>query len=161
MHTPRGLTLIELLVSLAVFAILVAIAAPNLSNFMTGNKATAEINSLTGAFTLAHDEAIYRNASVDVIANAGGWQNGWVVQLAAPPNTVLSQAGAMPTTLRILAGITTATFTSAGRTNNDITIRFCDRTPSTVATPGLVLSILRTGRISLIPNVAGTCPIFP
>lgn len=75
-----GFTLVELMVALAVLAILITIALPSFTNMIQNNRSAALANSIVTALNVARSEAVKRNALVNV--NSGGdWTNGWVVQL--------------------------------------------------------------------------------
>ena len=71
MKKQLGLTLIELMVSLAAVAVLIAIAVPSFKSFSTSGKKSAAVNSLTGAFAIARSEAVTRNARMTLAANGG------------------------------------------------------------------------------------------
>lgn len=83
----RGFTLVELLVTMAVAAILLAIAVPNYQNFVLNSRMTSQSNDLLSALQLARSEAIKRNMRVSVCKSAGGgictaagtWAQGWMV----------------------------------------------------------------------------------
>ncbi len=68
---PAGFTLIELIVSVAVLAIVIILAVPSLTNLMldAGLKTTAIDVHNTMAY--ARSEAIKRNAIVDIIPTDG------------------------------------------------------------------------------------------
>jgi len=108
----RGFTLIELMVTVTVLAILLAVAAPSFTSFIAGQKVKSASNDLTTALILARSEAIKRNADI-VIApvNANSWVGGWSVTAAG---TALLQQQA-------LSGVTltktpsTITYKSSGR----------------------------------------------
>jgi len=82
-----GFTLIELMVVLAVAAILQTLAAPALSGMVNSMRLTAAVNSLFTSLLLARSEAIKRNARAVVCKSAsgdaciatGGWEQGWIV----------------------------------------------------------------------------------
>jgi len=83
----QGFTLVELVVTLAVAAIVMAAAVPSFQNFIQNNRITAQANELVTALNLARSEAIKRGVPVRVCtsvngtgcAAAGGWQQGWIV----------------------------------------------------------------------------------
>lgn len=88
--TQRGVTLIELMVVLAISAILLAVGVPIVSTFVDRNRVATEVNDLIAAFALARSEALARRARVGLCASsnptaaepacaAGAWTSGWIV----------------------------------------------------------------------------------
>lgn len=113
-----GFTALELLVTIAVAAIVVAFAAPALASFLTANRVAAETNALVSAFSLARSEAVTRSSAVSICPygqDAGGvyscinstsWSGGWIVFTDAT-----GTAGAFDGSdvlLRVFPGISTA-----------------------------------------------------
>lgn len=91
MPYSKGFTLIELMVTIAVLAIVVTVAAPSFSGLLADNRASALANELQGALQLARSEAIKRretvtvcrsNADQDECADGTNWAGGWLVALA-------------------------------------------------------------------------------
>lgn len=90
---PRqsGVTLIELLITLVVVAIILGIGAPNLRSFIQNSRITAQSNEMLAQLATARSEAIKRNAPVVVCPSsaptastpsctAGGvWETGWLI----------------------------------------------------------------------------------
>ncbi|MBF0145464.1 MAG: GspH/FimT family pseudopilin [Magnetococcales bacterium] len=82
---PGGYTLVEMLVVLAIVAILVSGAVPFLSSMINNNRLTAQFNQLVGTLQFARSEAIRRQTSVTVCSSndgascGGNWQDGWIV----------------------------------------------------------------------------------
>ncbi len=60
----RGFTLIEVLITLALFAIITTSVAPSVSNFFTRNKVAAIVNNHSSALQLARHTAISQNVFV-------------------------------------------------------------------------------------------------
>ena len=60
----RGFTLLELMISLTVFAILVSLAVPSFRNLMLNNTLTATGNDLLASLQTARGEALKRNQQV-------------------------------------------------------------------------------------------------
>ncbi|MDQ7983357.1 GspH/FimT family pseudopilin [Pseudomonas sp. G34] len=88
MRFTRGFTLIELMVTIAVLAIVISIAAPSFSNILRDNRTLAMTNELQGAIQLARSEAVKRrsnvvicrrNAAGDDCDNSADWAAGWLI----------------------------------------------------------------------------------
>lgn len=85
--TRRGFTMIELMVAIAIAAILLAVGVPSFQSFIASSRLSTANNELVGAMALARSEAIRRGARVTVCksadsatcTNTGGWQQGWIV----------------------------------------------------------------------------------
>jgi type IV fimbrial biogenesis protein FimT len=86
-----GVTLIELIVTLAIAVILLSIAVPSFQSAMRTNRIAALTNELSGALQLARSEAVTRGRQVTVCKSddvsddtptcnaSASWQNGWLV----------------------------------------------------------------------------------
>lgn len=92
----RGVTLIEALVTVAILAIMLGIAAPALQGFVAGNRLRSTALELRSALQYARAEAIRNNARVTVCKanttatncdNAGAWTNGWIVFVDRTPGS--------------------------------------------------------------------------
>ena len=112
-----GFTLIEMLVTISIMAILLTIAAPSFNTVIAGTRMSAEINDLQASLNFARSEAVKRGLKIDVCppttpngttcatTNPLDWSSGWVVLVDGTT-----------TQLRISPGVThgdTLTSTSA------------------------------------------------
>ncbi len=85
MQHNHGFTLAELMVTLAVFSILVTSGLPSFNQTLLNNRQVSSLNMLVGSMQLARSEAIVRNRRVTICASTDGltcglsWNNGWVV----------------------------------------------------------------------------------
>lgn len=85
---PKGFTLVELMVTVAVLVILLMIAVPSLNDATLGKQLGSYANNLAASAYLARSEAIKRNARITLCASSdgtncatsGGWQQGWIVR---------------------------------------------------------------------------------
>ena len=89
----RGFTMVELLVTLVVLAVLLALAAPNMSTFVNSSRLRSSHGELVSALTLARSEATKRGLPVTVKARGSTvgaeFSEGWDVFLDANANDVL------------------------------------------------------------------------
>ncbi len=131
-RTQRGLTMIELLVTIAILAISLGIAAPSMARFVADWRASNAVNALTGSLRLARTEAIARsrpvvlcrvpdNTSTTCQTTIGdhGFASGWIVFVNNDGDTSFdySASGGDELLLRQTApaGIADITPTKAGR----------------------------------------------
>ena len=85
----RGFTLVELMITLGVLAIIAALAAPSLSQFIAEQRLIAATNDLLYATRVTRSEAIKRGLRVSLCprnlgtepgcATNNAWQQGWLV----------------------------------------------------------------------------------
>jgi type IV fimbrial biogenesis protein FimT len=82
-----GFTIIELMIVVAIVAILSSYALPSMRNMVTTNRMKTLSLDLYTSLTLARSEAIKRNTgNISMIATGGSWQNGWQVCVDANAN---------------------------------------------------------------------------
>lgn len=163
----RGFTLIELMVAIAVMAVLLATAAPSFNNALLGSRLNAYANNLVSSAIVARSEAIKRNSAVTLCASSdgtscavsGGWEQGWVVmagttliqrELAVPSGFKITGLNSASTEIRSL------TFQPTGVGATQATLTVCRATP-TEGSQERVVSISATGRASATKTTLGTC----
>jgi type IV fimbrial biogenesis protein FimT len=76
----RGFTLIEMMITIAVAVVLLAIVAPSFRQIIAGQRIKTASFDLFSALNYTRSEAIKRNASVTLTAGAtanGAWTTGW------------------------------------------------------------------------------------
>jgi type IV fimbrial biogenesis protein FimT len=112
----KAFTLIELMVTLSVIAILAAIAAPSFSDMIQDNRLIANSNTLTGALALTRSEAVKRANSVTICASSnqssctGDWHDGWIIFSDADEDAVVDTDD---TVIQVQQGLA-----------NNVTVRF-------------------------------------
>ncbi len=83
----RGFTLLEILTTMAIAAILLAIGIPSFQYVTNANRVTGEINGLLGDLQFARAEAVKEGRTVTVCTSTDGascagstsWAGGWIV----------------------------------------------------------------------------------
>ena len=78
-----GFTIIELMVAVAMMAILAALATPSFREFVEAQRMRDTAFGLVSDLTLARSEAIKRGGSVFITPVNADWTQGWVVTLVA------------------------------------------------------------------------------
>lgn len=162
-HQCRGFTLIELMVTVALAAILLGLAAPSLSDASLSSKLSASANRLAANSTLARSEAIKRNASIELCMSANGtscittgsWEQGWIVKSGA---TVLLYEQPAPSGLRVkeASSLTSLTFQATGVGATQASFTVCRISP-TVGSQERVLTVSATGRTAITRTTTGAC----
>ena len=87
----KGFTLIELMVAIAVVAILLVVGVPSLQRLLNSAEVTSNSNLFSSSVALARSEAAKRSTAVQVCASidqatcsdADDWDMGWIVQVVA------------------------------------------------------------------------------
>lgn len=103
-----GVTMVELMIVVAIAAILATIAAPSFSDFINNTRLTSMMTQLTGDLSRARSEAIKRNSWVMVCARSTNtacgtdWNNGWLVcQDSEPDNACDTGTTANPNPIAV------------------------------------------------------------
>ena len=127
----KGLTAIELLVTLAILAILIGIAAPSMARFIAQWRVSNAINAFTGSLRIARTEAIARGRPVvlcrvnsststtcQASAGSNGFASGWIVFVNNDRNTGSTFSASNGDELLVRqdapGGISDITFTGTG-----------------------------------------------
>ena len=125
LRTSPGFTLVELMTTVAVIAVILVIGVPSIANMKRSGDLTTTSKDLVSALNFARAEAVRRGANVEV-GPIGAWGSGWNVgtnladttptnwvvyrQFAAPPtgSTVTLTTGSAPIIFAGLGNITAA-----------------------------------------------------
>jgi len=90
MKKNSGFTLLELLITVAIISIVMAIAVPSMTTFTQNDRLTTNINTLIGHLAYARSEAVKRSQQVSICSSnnattctGGNWQDGWIVYIDA------------------------------------------------------------------------------
>ncbi len=173
----QGLTLVELMVTLAVAIILIAVGMPLFTGLAGSNRATTQANSLVSALKLARSEAVKRADSVTVCSNDGGacggagdWANGWLVHTdlnasgGFDADDVLRTWDPLSASSSVtVTGGAEVTFFATGEANNTFSFELDDSEASGSAADAAkrCVEVTRVGQVRSKrwdPDVAWSCP---
>ncbi len=88
MKKARGFTLVELMIGIAVLALLLALGVPSFINLTRNNRLITQTNELVTAMSLARSESIKRGLPVSVCVSSNqtdcdtgtpDWADGWIM----------------------------------------------------------------------------------
>lgn len=178
MKKQSGFTLLELMITISVAAVLISIGVPGMQDFMRNNRRAAEVNNLVAALQIARSEAVAQNRRVEICASANltscagstSWETGWIVHVDADGDNVVDadeilRAESGPDAMTLRAAFQRLQYRPNGRiqtfdaagTSGDFT--FCD---ARGAGKARVVQLDISGRPSIsterLDGSAVTCP---
>ncbi len=110
-----GFTLIELMVTVAVLAILMAVATPSFTDILVSMRMRAAAYDLVGDLVLARSEALKRGTNVTITPAATGWTGGWTVTSAVVGADPVSKRNAVGSGVVFASSPNTVVFDKNGR----------------------------------------------
>jgi type IV fimbrial biogenesis protein FimT len=114
----RGFTLLELMVTVAVLAILVTVGVPSFRTLIQNNRVTTQTNELVTALNVGRTEAVKRGRNVQVVVATA--TNGWSATVSVPGGDVI-RVVARPDSGVNLAESFTVLFNATGAPANPFT----------------------------------------
>jgi type IV fimbrial biogenesis protein FimT len=161
---PRGFTIVELMVTMLILAILIGFAVPTFRDAALSSRLTAHANDLLASAQIARSEAIKRNAAVTLCvstdgstcADAGGWEQGWIIR--TDDGVVLQRQEALAPEFRVTEAneLTDLQFPPTVVGVGPASFTVCRATP--VGRQERVLTITVSGAASVQRTEVGDCP---
>ncbi len=153
-----GFTLIELMVTLAIVAILAMVAAPVMTGVINASRLSGHTTDIVTTLQLARSEAVRRNANIRVCGSANGTTCGgdWTNWLIVDASNAVLQTGMAQPPVQISASAAVLTYRPNGFTNA-ATITVCIPT-SSPADNQRIVSVTAAGQVSTDrANGGGAC----
>ncbi|MET0756350.1 MAG: GspH/FimT family pseudopilin [Pseudoxanthomonas sp.] len=153
----NGFTLVELLVTVSIAAILLALALPSFQGSMRSNRVATATNELLASLALARSEAVRNTRGAGICASANGascggtWNGGWIVwsdpngngAVDAGENIIRYSQGKASTT--ITGSAASIAFTPRGRAASGVPTTL-SVVPADVTTPVRCVTVNVTGQ---------------
>jgi type IV fimbrial biogenesis protein FimT len=129
LYSARGFTLVELMTSLTVSAILITAAVPTFSEFVADQQIKSNTYRLLADLSLARSEAVKRQMNIELRASGGDWSKGWDVAFIDPNDAdILVRSYQAPGSVDVqhLAGLASITFGKDGRVSDAADFKLWD-----------------------------------
>jgi type IV fimbrial biogenesis protein FimT len=157
----RGFTLIELMVTLSIMAVLLTLVIPSFSAAFLSNKLAGYTNSWVASVQLARGEAVKRNlvvtlcrsADLATCATSGTWQQGWVVLSGT---TLIQSHEALSADYHFTSSAYTISFQPSGVGATGTTLTLCRATP-TAGAQERVVTLSTSGHTTVTTTRTGVC----
>jgi type IV fimbrial biogenesis protein FimT len=134
-RATAGFTLVELMITLAVAAVLVAVAVPNLRNFVQNQRRDGAVDALRASLNYARDTALSLDQGTTLCAGTlglgctgGNWSDGWEVLTQPIGGSVslltehVQQSQSSAPSLSALNGSSTFAFSGQGLVTNMVSV---------------------------------------
>jgi len=173
MSSKKGFTLIEMMITLAIAAILLTVAVPSFTDLINSNKLATDVNRLIGSIHFAKSEAIKRNNRVSICGGTSGpcdqnWNNGYRIFIdnnsdCVPDSgePVVRVSNAIPSSEQIIA-VGCVSFGSSGAksggSNNANNPDFVICTPNLANNNGRQVFITPVGNPRVVTVTQNSCP---
>ena len=167
-NAVKGFTLIEMMMVLAIAAVMITVAVPSFRTFTQNAKLTKQVNLLAASISTARGEAAKRGQRVVVCqtadvtdldnvceGTAGTWSSGWIIfsdadndeSIDVGTDVVVGSYQTEPGVTLLTDAGASLVFNSDGSTRegNSITFAVCD---SRGVSKGKELAVATTGRAS-------------
>ena len=149
----QGFTLIEMIFTVVILAILISLAAPSFSELVRDQRVKTAVGDVHAALIYARSEAIKRNANVDVVpVDASNWASGWqitTINPAPPPAALILKTQDPLSGLAIAGPAGTLSFRGDGRLTVAANVSFDAQSSESASTTVRCVRLDVSGR----PNI--------
>lgn len=178
--SQAGFTLIELMITLTISAIILTVAVPSFTTTIQNNRVTTQLNDFVSTLNLARTEAIKRGMRITVCkspdavncnTSTTGWEQGWIVFVDSnADNTRDTGETILFVSERLASGMTLTgdsalnvkdyvSYRPSGKTTfpvngGEVELILCDSRNDDSVTKAI--TVAPTGRVSTIPATSSS-----
>lgn len=127
-----GFTLIELMITITVLVIILAIAVPEFSKMVAENKVRSAASAIHSNLLTTRSTAISRNTSIILSPKSNNWANGWVLYPETDTTELIIDHGSFDSVQISSNPSGNILFRSNGRTNSNTKFTITSSTYSSV-----------------------------
>ena len=164
-----GFSLVELMITIVVLAVIIAISAPSFTGVFNGNRLTSRANELVASLQMARSEALRRNAPVLVCRSEDGSEcadeiGSWDLWITIDSDDVVLRQDRLKAPVELTSDVHTISFRGDGVAREAggglLDSQFVACIPTT--RPGdnqRLISVSLGGRVAITSqNGGGECP---
>jgi len=160
----RGFTLVELLITIAVLAVILVLATPSFTGIINNNRITKATNELAASFAYARSEAVRRNGRIHLVPPTGDWSDGYKIGIDSTADNdledntdiVLRNVPAQHATVTVNGTDTYVVYGQTGSAESSTKFKFTADSADT-----RVLTLNLSGSHSLCIEKGGTTCTYP
>ena len=168
MKKHSGFTIIEIVITVLVASIVLALGVPSFRELMANNRMTTSTNALITALNLTRSEAIKRNARVQICSSSKpgngnwgcrpdrSWADGWVVFYDEDDDgtpggdnaeELIRVSEGLGDSVKVAATADRLVYTATGEADAIVSFRLCDGREG--PEKGRTININPTGRVTI------------
>ena len=138
----QGFTLIEILITMVIVAIVTSFAVPGMTRLINAQTAISQVSKINSAIAYARSEAVTRTSNIAICssddgatcANSTTWSTGWIIYVDTDPlagvqagDEILKIQDDLSQSARLGADVNAAIFDPLGQPDTAINFALCDR----------------------------------
>ncbi len=138
MHSQKGLSLVELIITLLIASVALMIAIPSFASLLRAQQLDSALTVVRSHFALTRHEAIRSGTSATMVKSGAQWEDGWTVFLDANGS---GTQDAEEIALKVSEGLSSG-LTLRGNSNVNSYIRYTPNGRATLTNGGYQMGTL-------------------